>query len=216
MQVVHQSLNQSASPQPSIRTQRFDLRCVPFRKQVSRLLRRIIFLPRRLGWWCYLRVCRTLSEVRSLFVRIGIQNEENFFVWMGPTWEESPIGHLVSCNWTRARISDTEQMRTMYPWATVVDERTFLAGWSMGAKWGVALPPGKIYFDIEQMDAKTLMCPPIQFTRSNDVGTKPPMLLPPPSQESPASSSECDKSYTKRSAKPRPLSNAKASLSKRS
>jgi hypothetical protein len=53
----------------------------------------------------------------------------------GPTWASLPNGHLLRCDATRARMMDTQEMRTNHPRATVIDVDLFLEGWLAGAKW---------------------------------------------------------------------------------
>ena len=78
-----------------------------------------------------------LLECRNFLWRIRMLRETSagLLGTFGPTWASLPNGHLLRCDATRARMMDTQEMRTNHPRATVIDVDLFLEGWLAGAKW---------------------------------------------------------------------------------
>jgi hypothetical protein len=78
-----------------------------------------------------------LLEIRNCLWRIRKLRETNACLLgtFGPTWATLPSGHLLRCDATRARMLDTQEMRTNHPAATIIDVDLFLEGWLAGAKW---------------------------------------------------------------------------------
>lgn len=77
-----------------------------------------------------------LSTFRSFRGHIQtIRTIEHQSVDLGPAVQRSPDGHFLPCTRTVAHSHGIRCLRTMYPWADLVDVQVFLLGFGEGAKW---------------------------------------------------------------------------------
>ena len=57
----------------------------------------------------------------------------------GPMLEKSPTGRLCTNRRTHARVLGIRELAALYPWASSIEERIFLAGFDMGEEFALHL-----------------------------------------------------------------------------
>jgi hypothetical protein len=76
-------------------------------------------------------------ELRTALPRIQLLRKYRFDQRLDPSPEmgADPTGSPVYCTRRHTRIVDMQTLRTMWPWASPIEQIILLEGWDMGADW---------------------------------------------------------------------------------
>jgi hypothetical protein len=93
-------------------------------------------------WYTILGLARVLKlTLRNFHGHIGILLSKNPSVLgCGPMLEVDHEGHLFLNRRTYARVVGIQELNTLYPWASSIEERIFLAGFHMGEEFALHQP----------------------------------------------------------------------------
>jgi hypothetical protein len=118
--------------------ERFPSPYVPTRNSsLGRILLQVAAWCKRTLWRCPLlygiglELCTAPHRIQALFAYIRTP-----YIDPGPEMGIEASGHPVYCMQRHCRTVDRQTLRTMWPWATPVEELAFLEGWDRGADWG--------------------------------------------------------------------------------